>query len=37
MQTECKFVDIQFFRVNNFQNNEYPQKQENLNNSNSLW
>ena len=34
MQTECKcVVDFQCFRVDNFPNKEYPQKQENLNNS----
>ena len=37
MQIECKFVvDFQCFHVENFQNKKYPQKQENLNNSNFL-
>ena len=35
MQIECKFsADFQCFRVNDFQNNKYPQKHHNLNNSN---
>ena len=34
MQTECKFAaDFQTFRVINFRNNKYAQKQENINNS----
>ena len=37
VQIECKFVvDVPRFRVNKFRNNEYPQKQENLNDLNFL-
>ena len=42
MQIQYKsVVDFKYFRVNHFQNNKYPQKQENLNNPNNsnfpLW
>ena len=38
MQIEYRFVlDFQCFSTNNFQNNKYPQKQDNINNSNFLW
>ena len=38
MQIENKFaVNLQCFHVDNFLNNKFPQKQENLNNSNFMW